>query len=145
MISKLGLGIFAAAAMALFVAPSTSFAASADKTKTQIKKFSKALNKLPNGAAPANVVGKYVAKLTKLDPKKAKKWYSTGLKKLAIDPGSRDNAKTILESINKIIAKADLSDSQKKKLIKQTTKENLKYNPLPYQAYMSFDRNAVLA
>jgi DNA-directed RNA polymerase subunit F len=146
MINKLSTGILTAVAMALFAAPVASNAASSAQTSAQIKKLSKKLNKLPNEGAPANVVTQYVTKLAKLDPKKAKKYYSTGLKKLTVNFISRANANKIAADLRKILKKSGLSDSQISKIVKQITKVYKNYDPQPpYQASISSGWTASVA
>jgi hypothetical protein len=143
MISKFGIGILATAAMFLFAAPVTSFAATSDSTKKQIKKYEKKLKALPNAGAAASVVNKYVTKLAKLDPKKANKWYKLGLQKLIVDPNSKANAEKLAKDVTKIVKKSGLSDKDVKKIDKQVNKTEDKYNP--YIAFINSDLVGSLA
>lgn len=130
MISKLGVGILTVAAL-LIAVPSNVFAATSSKDKEKIKKFSKQLNKLPNGASPASKVSSLVKKLSKLDPKKAGKYYKTGLKKLAKTQANKTAADKLATDVNKIVQKSGLPESQIKKITGDVTKQEEKFTPTP--------------
>jgi hypothetical protein len=68
-----------------------------------------------------------VTKLTKLDPKKAVKYYNLGLTKLATGPSAYADATKILASVAKVVKKAGLSASLVKKIEKQGAAANLNY------------------
>ena len=137
MISKFTAGLVVAVAL-IVSAPQTVLAASSNKS--QITKNLKALNALPNGAAPFGKVSKYVKKLAGLDPKKAKKYYTIGLKKLPVVPGASKKATTLANQVTTILKskKSGLTPSEIKKFSGQVKTELTKYEKKvsPYQAFV---------
>lgn len=130
MTSKLGVGIVVAVA-ALFAMPSDVFAASSKATKNKIKKYFNQLKKLPNKAAPAGKVSNLVKKLSKLDPKKANKYYKTGLKKLAPTQANKKSATKLATDVTNIVKKSGLPKSQVNKINKQVKADEKKFTPTP--------------
>ncbi|MDD5200145.1 MAG: hypothetical protein PHC88_10130 [Terrimicrobiaceae bacterium] len=136
MISKLG-AILTLSVAALFLAPASLHAASSSDQK-KIASLSKRLNKLPNAGAAINQVQGLVLKLTKLDPKKAKKWIKIGLKKLKPANASQ-NAVALQVAVVNTVKKSGLSSSEVAKINGQVKKEVQNYvpptpTPTPYQA-----------
>lgn len=135
MISKLGVGILLSVATLFFATPINVFAASASSADAaKIKKYYTQLKKLPNQGASASKVNSLVIKLTKLDPKKAVKYYKLGLTKLTPGPGAPDSAKQIALAVGKIVTKAGLSSSQVAKIQTQVQKATVTYTSDPANA-----------
>ncbi|HEY8899166.1 MAG TPA: hypothetical protein VIM61_01970 [Chthoniobacterales bacterium] len=118
-------------------------AEAASDNKTRIKKLSKELKKLPNNSAPIAKVTQLVSKLSKLDPKKAAKYYKTGLKKLASNPEQQKQASKLAKVVTKIVNKSGLSESEIAKITKGVDKEENKVPP--YQAYVTVSYEYALA
>jgi hypothetical protein len=131
MISKLGVGIFLSVATLFFATPTNVFAATSSADKAKINKYYKQLKSLPNAAAPASKVNSLVIKLTKLDPKKATKYFKLGLTKLATGPSADADATKIALGVKKVVVKAGLSSSQVKKIDKQVTAATFNYTSDP--------------
>ena len=149
MFSKIGVALLTVAVLFLG-APTDAFASSSNSNKKKIKKYFKKLKKLPDHGATAQQVSKLVKKLSKLDPKKAGKYYRIGLTKLNPTPSNKKAATKLQSDVVKIVNKAGLPDNQVKKVVKQTQKDQEKYNgetptPTPYQALLLTTGSAVAA
>jgi len=131
MISKSSVGMLLAVAALFFAVPSAPvLAASSSADKAKIKKYYDQLKKLPTGASPYSKVNSLVTKLSKLDPKKASKYYKLGLTKLSNATGTASaDATKMATSVNKVLKKSGLPSSQIAKLQKQVDKANDTYVP----------------
>ena len=130
MISKLGVGILLTVATLFFATPTNVIAATSSGNAAKIKKYFKQLKALPNRATPAAKVSSLVTKLSRLDPKKAAKYYKIGLTKLGYAGGTAAASATkIAALVAKILKKSGLPASQIQKFTQQVKNADLDYVP----------------
>jgi hypothetical protein len=86
--------------------------------KAAIHRCNIRLKKLPNGAARYESVRALVAKLSKLDPGKANKYFKIGLMKLAKNPQNEASVEFLKKRIIRIVSHSDLPDSMIRMIVK---------------------------
>ncbi len=119
-----------------FVLPSTVNAATAKARQNQINKTTKELKRLPERGASSARISALVKKLVKLQPDTTTQYYLLGLRKLGVpgQPG-KDFAKRLNKSLQKLIARSDLSEKSKNFVVRRLNKaQRLFVPPFPESA-----------